>query len=483
MWMRQILLMTNFLTHLSVATSFAHRKFFWRGVLASLRKWLAGSSGDPDAGTAAVLGCAYLLLTDLVDIFGDVHQHLPLVVANSVRASIMVLVLALLPAGRYLGPRLGHTRRWMFVMAAGLAAFKSARSIATIYRTHSVGSAIIACIALTFAVDVPGRVHKWMTARRARCFFAAAFLAVCFAHAVLQPKASDIGYTSISAIRAMTTGLNPYKVDLDDFDKPNTGDKRFTGYKYSPLLPMIYFPAVKLFGALGVSVANSIILIFTAWIVSRLCSRIVERNGLWSAILLLASPLVGWSVIVYQVNDLVAVLPICVAVLVWDRRPGLAGLLLGVSGSIKIMPAPIAMALLLPLALPTARKFVAGIAIGLIPVVVFAALDPSAFFNNVVLFEIVRPSSPGSLLLGIPFIVIWSLRIAFAATFLATAAASVIGDWSIHYRMTAYVMLTIVLLLTSQINQDYYWLWWIPVFIPLLCAKSVARASREMATQ
>jgi hypothetical protein len=35
----------------------------------SLRTWLAGASTDPDASTAGVLGCAYLFLISLADIF------------------------------------------------------------------------------------------------------------------------------------------------------------------------------------------------------------------------------------------------------------------------------------------------------------------------------------------------------------------------------------------------------------------------------
>jgi hypothetical protein len=190
-------------------------------------------------------------------------------------------------------------------------------------------------------------------------------------------------------------------------------------------------------------------------------------------VLLLASPLVGWNVLVYQANDLVAILPICVAFLLWDSRPGLAGLLLGASASTKILPAPIAMALLLPGHLPTARRLVAGIAVGLMPVMVFAALDPAVFFNNVVLFEIVRPSSPSSWLLDMPSTVIWLLRIGFVVAFLVTAAAALIRDWSIDRRIIAYVVLTIILLLTSQINHDHYWLWWIPLFLSLLCAARV----------
>jgi hypothetical protein len=384
----------------------------------------------------------------------------------------MTLLLALLAARRYLGSRLGQTRRWMFVVPAVLAAFESARSIGSIYLSHVVASAIIACIALTFAIDFPGLTHGWASARRVRWFCIAAFLSVLLAHAALKPHPSDVPYTSIEAIRLMSIGLNPYKVDLDTFDytSGNTKEERFRGYKYSPLLPIFYFPGVRSFGNVGILLSNTLVLVLTALTISALCRRILSGSGMWAAVLLLASPLVGWYALVSQANDLVAVLPVCVGFLVRDTRPGLAGLLLGVSTSIKIMPAPIAMALLLPSGLSTARRFVAGVAVGVMPIIVFAALDPSAFFNNVLLFQIVRPSSPASLVLNMPFIIFWLLRMGLVATFLATAAAALIRDWSIDRRMMAYIVFTMLLLLISQNNSNNYWLWWIPIFIPLLCA-------------
>jgi len=428
------------------------------------------------------------LLINFLEIPGFAHQTLPLVVANSARALIMLLLLALLPAGRYLGPCIRHPRRWMFVVPAVLAACESARSIGSIYHTHIVASAIVACIALTFAVDFPNRTHGRMTARRLRWFCVATILAVSLAHAILKPN-PFFAYSSIDAVRVITKGLNPYKVDLDPFDfafsntneerfkgyfeSGNIREQRFRGYKYSPLLPAVYFPLVKLFGDSGVLLSNGIVLALVASTVSVLCWRIMGGDGVWAAILLLASPAVVTNVLVDQVNDLVAVLPMCMAFLVWESRPGLAGLLLGASASIKVSPAPIAMALLLPQDLPSARRFMAGIAVGLIPTIVFAALDPVAFFNNVVLFEIVRPTSPNSLLGNMPSTIICSLRIGFMAIFLSTAAAARIGYWSVNRRIIAYVVLTIILLLTSQTNFDNYWLWWIPLFLPLLCARWV----------
>jgi uncharacterized membrane protein len=234
---------------------------------------------------------------------------------------------------------------------------------------------------------------------------------------------------------------------------------------------------VKIFGHLGILLSNFATLILTTFTIAAVSQRIFRGNGPWAALLFLVSPLVGMCVLVYQTNDLIAVFPVCVAFLISDRRAGLAGLLLGVSASIKIIPAPIAMALLLPQRAPMARRFVIGIAVGLVPIMLFAALDPAAFFNNVVLFHIVRPPSPASLMPSVPSAVIWSLRVLFTATLIVTAATAVMRDWSIDRRIVAYMVLTMSLLLISQNSFDNYWLWWIPLFLPLLCRGRVARPS------
>jgi hypothetical protein len=380
----------------------------------------------------------------------------------------------------------------MFVVLAVLSAIESARTIATPYHTHAIASAIIACVALTFVVDLP----RGLTGKRARWLCVAAILAVCLASAAVRPKMFDVSYASIFAVKAILMAHNPYTVDLDRGSQWNNGEceglweqhtpqhaqcaiplrERFYGYKYVPLLPIIYLPFVELMGNSGILVCNIITLFLTSLVISALCRRILDGNGLWATMLFLASPLVGMNVLVYQANDLLAILPICGAFLVWDRSPAIAGLLLGASASTKIFPSPIAMALLLPSRPPAARRFVAGIAVGLIPVMVFLAIDPPAFFNNVILFEIVRPSLPSSWVWRIPSMVIWLLRIGFAVSFLAIVATAVIRDWPIDRRMRAYVVLIIGVLLTSHVSHNNYWLWWIPFYLPLLCAGQIMRA-------
>jgi len=62
-----------------------------RGLLASLRTWLEPSA-DPDASAAGVLGCAYLFLISLVDVFDSTRQAAPLALINTAQSVIMALL-------------------------------------------------------------------------------------------------------------------------------------------------------------------------------------------------------------------------------------------------------------------------------------------------------------------------------------------------------------------------------------------------------
>jgi hypothetical protein len=45
----------------------SNQRFFRRRLLPRLGKWFTSTSADPDAGAAAVLGCTYLLVINLLD--------------------------------------------------------------------------------------------------------------------------------------------------------------------------------------------------------------------------------------------------------------------------------------------------------------------------------------------------------------------------------------------------------------------------------
>ena len=96
--------------------------------------------------------------------------------------------------------------------------------------------------------------------------------------------------------------------------------ERFFGYKYGPILPLIYLPFSDVVGTNGILVCNIVALLLTSLGISALCRHILDCKGVWATMLFLAGPLVRMNVLVYQSNDLLAILPVCRAFLVWRRR-------------------------------------------------------------------------------------------------------------------------------------------------------------------
>ncbi len=112
-------------------------------------------------------------------------------------------------------------------------------------------------------------------------------------------------------------------------------------------------------------------------------------------------PFPAFQVLARGVNDLVPVLPLLVALLVVERSPFWAGVLVGLSIAAKLMPGLAALPCLVP-ARGGRVHFAAGVVIGLVPIVPFAAAAPDAFFDNIVLFNLVRPIDDTSWLWGMP---------------------------------------------------------------------------------
>ncbi len=408
-----------------------------------------------------VLGCCYLLLADMIEVAFD----------GPSRAVIMVVFLALLLCARTQRTLLARTPRALVLLLGVVAAIESLLSIPTLYHVHAVSSMVIAGFIATYSLHpawVPARFAGRVIATRLRWACVATIPVVCLGTAVLVPKMTDIGATSLSAVAALLHGESPYQAGVDPSGVVLMHEERFAGYKYTPLTPLTYLPFIAAFGGSGLLIVNVLSLALAAGVIHRMAVRFGSPDPLWGVGLFLATPLVGLQVMAYQVNDLLAVLPIFVAFLVWQRRPGLAGLLLGISVSFKALPAPLAMLLLLPTARRDIVSYCAGIVVGLIPTAVFAAWDPVGFYNNVVLFNLVRPTVKMNWLAAVPPHVRLGLKVVFATTCLAVTAYGWVLRWSIERRMIAYVSLAIGLLLISPISADNYWLWWIPVLLALM---------------
>jgi len=300
---------------------------------------------------------------------------------------------------------------------------------------------------------------------------------------VWHPHPLDIGTTTLDAGRALAAGNNPYLLPLD----PQPG---FTGYKYLPMMALAYLPLGLPWGASGLVLTNLLLYLGLLWTLYRVLARRAGPDAaLLGCFLTLSLPLIPFQLFAKGVTDLVAVLPLLVAFGLYDRKPGWAGFLVGLSLAAKPLPG----ALLLPCLVPATGKarlaYGLGIIIGLTPILPFAIASPRALFENTILFNGLRPpDSTNWTMLAPPFLQ-WLARLGAASFVLVTA----IKVWRARPRPAARAALASALILATilagPIAHHNYQLWWITFYVPLLAlaitgtsAVPVAPASGDFRT-
>src|SRR5260370_24136336 len=96
--------------------------------------------------------------------------------------------------------------------------------------------------------------------------FAAAQLVFALAMLV-KPKVFDIGETTLAAALAVMHGSNPYTAQIDTAAGGIADDDRFHGYKYLPMMIMVYAPLCLAFGMRGIIVTNILLQAMTAAVI------------------------------------------------------------------------------------------------------------------------------------------------------------------------------------------------------------------------
>lgn len=417
-----------------------------------------GSATSTRDETAAGI-CAYVVLVNTIELASEPLQ----------KTGLLCLFLLLLLARRPLASPAIQGRLPLLVPA--LAAIPLAAALAAVGTIHPVqilGGAMASLLILTFLPGLPRHLPRPLSPEGLRWLACLTILAGVLASALLAAAPTDVATTTRVAARTLAAGRSPYADVIDLSGAIVTGSDRFLGYKYGPLCIVAYAPFLAAFGPRGLFIANALGLASTAILLRALAGRLGVARPAWIAGLLLAGPFLGAQVLKYRVNDLLATLPVCLAFLVWRRRPGLAGLLLGASMSIKFAPAPLAMLMLIPHGPSAMRRYLLGIAAGLLPIVLIAALDVTAAFDNLVLFNLARPPRDSWLVLAPPMVAT-AVKAMFAIAVLAAGGLVWRQDWPMPRRMQAYTVMAIGLLLCSGLAMTNYWLWWLPLF-PLLLA-------------
>jgi uncharacterized membrane protein len=156
--------------------------------------------------------------------------------------------------------------------------------------------------------------------------------------------------------------------------------------------------------------------------------------------------------------------------LVIERRPLVAGLLLGLSVSSKLLPGLAAM----PACFPRRGRgaYCLGFAAGLLPTLLAWLSAPRAFLDNIVRFNFARPADTTSWLWGQPQFVSEVSRVAFGLVWLGLAIFALHYSTRLSTRCSLVVLLLVAVLLAAPAVHQNYNLWW----VPFLCVGLAVRA-------
>jgi hypothetical protein len=288
---------------------------------------------------------------------------------------------------------------------------------------------------------------------------------VYFGARMIAPHVIDIATTTLAAGQALLHGANPYAVPID------TGPESagFTGYKYLPVMIAAYLPLGAPLGERGVLLTNLIVLLGTVVLMKRIAGTRL------ASLLLLMLPLVAEQIFAKGATDLLAVLPLLGALALIERGSFWCGLLVGLSIASKLLPGIAVLPALIP---PQCRgRYVAGMVVGLAPIVPFIAWDPASFIANIVLFNLSRSADDTSWLHAMPLEVATATHLAFAAAIFGLAVAIWRRPPPLATRCALAAMLGLGAILAGPGAHHNYQLWWLP-FAALLLAMALAPAGR-----
>jgi glycosyl transferase family 87 len=294
---------------------------------------------------------------------------------------------------------------------------------------------------------------------------ALAFNLVYLGARIIAPHIIDIGTTTLAAGQALLLGQNPYALPLDTISE----SAGFTGYKYLPLMILDYLPLGAPFGQRGVLITNLALLLACLWLLKRIAGTML------GPLALVMLPLVAEQIFAKGATDLAAVLPLLAALALIERSSFWCGLCVGLSIATKLLPG----AAMLPALIPASRRdlFVAGILVGLLPILPFAAWGPQDLWGNIVLFNLSRLPDSTSWLRTMPGSVASAAHLVFTAAMLATAIHVLHRKPTVMARAMLAAMLGIAAILAGPGAHHNYQLWWLP-FYALALALALAPEGR-----
>lgn len=292
---------------------------------------------------------------------------------------------------------------------------------------------------------------------------------------LIHPRLIDMATTTLAAGHAMLAGQNPYVLPID-----RELGGAFGGYKYLPVMPAIYLPLGLAFGARGVLITNLLLQAAAVALMLHLGRRAGSRAaGVIATALYLSLPLVAQQLFAKGTTDLAAIVPLLLAFVAFERDAFLSGLCIGLSIAAKLFPGVAFVPCLLPPGNGARLRYALGIAVGLLPILPYALAAPGAFYDNIVLFNAIRPPDSTSWLAFAPE----GAAVAARSIVVAFALAVAVHVWrrtpDLTARSALAAALTLAVILAAPTAHHNYQLWWLP-FYALALGAALTRPHRGL---
>lgn len=283
---------------------------------------------------------------------------------------------------------------------------------------------------------------------------------------LVHPRLIDMATTTLAAGHAMLAGQNPYTLPID----AELGGA-FAGYKYLPVMPAVYLPLGLALGVRGVLVTN--LLLQTATVALMLClGRRAGgyRTGLVAIAIYMSLPLVAEQLFAKGTTDLVAIVPLLLGFVAFKRSDFLSGVCVGLSIAAKLLPGVVFAPCLLPSGAGARARYGLGILCGTLPILPYALAAPGAFYDNIILFNAIRPPDSTSWLAFAPA----GTALVARSIFVALVLAVMVHVWrrapDLTARCALAAALTLAVILAAPTAHHNYQLWWLPFYALALAA-------------
>lgn len=279
------------------------------------------------------------------------------------------------------------------------------------------------------------------------------------------------GKTSVLASSSFFKSyINPYEEKTD----PSAEIDIFSGYKYMPLMFLLYSPFTLVFGKMGILYLNILVYIGFLIVAYFLIKRIHIKDDfvyLKYIFLFLLCYVITFELFYQGVNDLIpAFFVLCSLAFFFHKKEVPAGIFIGLSIAAK--PFPGIFLFLLFLLNKRFRLAIYSVITAAIFIVPFVLWNFWAFFLNTIYFNVLRHANPSSVYYFMPEIVksVWFFLLLFLIWFLCYGwIKSNKKPIDLLYYFT---LLSTVFLLMNKVTHRNYLIWVLP-FILIVLSKRI----------